>query len=314
MLLLLVFVVGSVPGALAHGDQSKHDRDLKHALFGSPKNGFLEKALTGKEKTIFEAISNAAALTIDQFSQNEQLHQKESTYNKLQSELQELGLPALPNSFDNLDLNIKVAPDGKNITANSHRKYTHLGWNYKDYPNEEFWETRKQVLLHTVNWTLFNDKALFSWIPGAADALYPPSEQCEAFCAMVYYIHILGDHIEGDKPEKLTDLEPLIQYTNLSTPGIIAELKEQLSIVFVSQEDSWTYAALMDKLTGLAIRAERNCATWGAVDTKEKCTLNQDYANELLDILSAYLPTLLKGEPFFSSHFKQALRINGGTD
>lgn len=303
MLLLLVFVVGSAPSALAHDDQSAHDRDLKYALFGSPN-----KALTGEEKTIFEAISNAAALTIDQFSQNEQLRQKESTYNKLQGELQELGLPALPNSFDNLDLNINVAPDGKNITASSHRKYTHLGWNYKDYPNEEFWETRKQVLLHTVNWTLFNDKALFSWIPGAADALYPPSEQCEAFCAMVYYIHILGDHIEGDKPEKLTDLEPLIQYTNLSTPGIIAELKEQLSVVFVSQEDSWTYAALMDKLTGLEIRAEQNCATWGAVDTKERCTLNQDYANELLDILSDYLPNLLKYEPFFSSHFKQALK------
>lgn len=303
MLLLLVFVVGSVPGALAHGDQSKHDRDLKHALFGSP-----EKALTGEEKTIFKAISNAAALTIDQFSQNEQLRQKESTYNKLQGELKELGLPALPNSFDNLDLNINVAPDGKNITANSHRKYTHLGWNYKDYPNEEFWKTRKQVLLHTVNWTLFNDKAFFSKIPGIANALYPPSEQCEAFCAMVYYIHILGDHIEGDKPEKLTDLEPLIQYTNLSTPGIIAELKEQLSVVFVSQEDSWTYAALMDKLTGLTIRAERNCATWGAIDTKEKCTLNQDYANELLGILSDYLPNLLKYEPFFSSHFKQALK------
>lgn len=298
MFLLLVFVVGSVPGALAHDDQGKHDKDLKYALFG-----LREKKLADEENTIFKAISNAAALTIDQFSQNEQLRRKESTYNDLQSELQELNLPALPDSFDKLDLNINVAPDGKNITANSHRKYTHLGWNYKDYPNVEFWETRKQVLLHTVNWTLFNNGALFSKTPWLSDVLYPPSEQCEAFCAMVYYIHILGDHIEGDNPEKLTDLEPLIQYTSLSTPGIIAELKEQLSIVFVSQEDSWTYAALMDKLTGLAIRAERNCGTWGAVDTKEKCTLNQNYAKELLDILSAYLPILLKNEPFFSNHF-----------
>ena len=313
MLLLLVFVVGSVPGALAHGDQSKHDRDLKHALFGSPKNGFLEKALTGKEKTIFEAISNAAALTIDQFSQNEQLHQKESTYNKLQSELQELGLPALPNSFDNLDLNIKVAPDGKNITANSHRKYTHLGWNYKDYPNEEFWETRKQVLLHTVNWTLFNDKALFSWIPGAADALYPPSEQCEAFCAMVYYIHILGDHIEGDASKNLEYLEP-IQYVDAFTSGIITELKEQLQIVFMAQKRSWSYAGLMEALTTLEIESAEEYKTWGKLDTKEKCDINKEYAKEILRILSAYLPTLLKGEPFFSSHFKQALRINGGTD
>lgn len=309
MLLLLVFVVGSVPGALAHDDQGKHDKDLKYALFG-----LREKKLADEENTIFKAISNAAALTIDQFSQNEQRRQKEKVYDELQKILDKRNKPKLPYSFEELNLNINVAPDGKNITANSHRKYTHLGWNYKGYPNEEFWEKRKQILLHTVNWTLFNDKAFFSKIPGVANVLYPPSEQCDAFCAMVYYIHILGDHIEGDKPEKLTDLEPLIQYASMSTPGIIAELKEQLSIVFVSQEDSWTYAALMDKLTGLEIRAERNCGTWGAADTKEKCTLNQNYAKKLLDILSAYLPSLLKNEPFFSSHFKQALRINGGTD
>lgn len=303
MLLLLVFVVGSVPGALAHGDQSKHDRDLKHALFGSPKNGFPEKVLTGKEKTIFEAISNAAALTIDQFSQNEQLHQKESTYNKLQGELKELGLPALPNSFDNLDLNINVAPDGKNITANSHRKYTHLGWNYKDYPNEEFWKTRKQVLLHTVNWTLFNDKALFSWIPGAADALYPPSEQCEAFCAVVYYIHILGDHIEGDASKNLEYLEP-IQYVDTFTPGIITEQKEQLQIVFMAQKRSWSYAGLMEALTTLEIESAEEYKTWRKLDTKEKCDINKDFAKEILRVLSAYLPTLLKKEPFFYNHFK----------
>lgn len=299
MLLLLFFVVGGTPAAFAHDSQIEHDKDLKYALFGSR-----EKVLNGKEKKSFEAISNAAALTIDQFSPNDQQRQKESTYNKLQSELQELGLPALSDSFDTLDLNINVSPDGKNITASSHRMYTHLGWNYKNYPNEAFWKKRKQILLHTVNWTLFNDKAFFSRVPVVSDALYKPSEQCDAFCAMVYYIHILGDHIEGDKPEKLTDLELLIQYASLNTPGIIAELEELLSVVFVSQEDSWTYAALMNKLASLKIQAERNCGTWGAIDTIEKCTLNQAYAEELLDILSAYLPNLLRNEPFFSNHFK----------
>ena len=55
---------------------------------------------------------------------------------------------------------------------------------------------------------------------------------------MIYYIHILGDHIAGNTPDKLTDLEPLIQYASLSTPGIIAELKEQIQIVFVSQKST----------------------------------------------------------------------------
>ncbi len=296
--LLLVFVMGSVP-AFAHDKQEEHDKDLKYALFDSRG-----KVLSGDEKLIFNAIADAAALTIDQFSTNDSLRWKEGTYNELQDDLQRLGLPVLTVSFDDLNLNSRVAADGKNITANTHRRYTHLGWNYKNYPNKEFWAKRKQVLLHTVNWTLFNDKAFFSRVPWLSGVIYSPSEQCDAFCAMVYYIHILGDHIEGNIPEKLTDLEPLIQYTSLSTPGIITELKEQFDIVFIAQKDSWTYAAMMEELSDLEIKAEHNCGMWGAVDTIEKCTINQKYAEKLLDILAAYLPKLLKNEPFFSTHFK----------
>ena len=298
LLAAAMFVMGGAP-AFAHDDQGKHDKDLKYALFGSR-----EKVLSGDEKLIFNAIANAAALTIDQFSPNDSLKWKKDVYDELQSDLQKLKLRELDIAFDDLDLNRTVAPDGKNIAPNTHRKYTHLGWNYKNYPNEKFWKLRKQVLLHTVNWTLFNDKAAFSWVPGLSDALYSPSEQCEAFSAVVYYIHILGDHIEGDVPEKLTDLEPLIQYTNLSTPGIIVELKEQLEIVFVSQNGSWSYAAIMEKLSALGIEAERNCGMWGSIDTVEKCKTNQEYAKKLLDILAEYLPQLLKNEPFFSNHFE----------
>lgn len=296
LLAAVLLVMGGAP-AFAHDDQGEHDEDLKYALFGSR-----EKALSGDEKLIFDAISNAAALTIDQFSPNDSLKWKEGTYDKLQSDLQKLKLHKLDIAFDDIDLNSKV--DGKNVVANTHRKYTHLGWNYKNYPDEEFWEKRKQVLLHTVNWTLFNDKAAFSWVPGLSNVLYSPSEQCDAFCALVYYIHILGDHIEGDVPEKLTDIEPLIQYTNLSTPGIITEMKEQLEIVFISQNSSWSYAAMMEDLSALGIDAERNCGMWGSIDTVEKCKTNQEYAEKLLDILADYLPQLLKNEPFFADHFK----------
>ena len=296
--LLLVFVMGSV-SAFAHDKQDEHDKDLKYALFGSR-----EKVLSGDENLIFNAIADAAALMIDQFSANDSQRQKEGTYNELQDDLRKLGLPALTDSFDDLNLNSRIAANGKNITANTHRRYTHLGWNYKNYPNEEFWVKRKQILLHTVNWTLFNDKALLSQVPWLSDVIYSPSEQCDAFCAVIYYIHILGDHIEGNDPEKLTDLEPLIQYTSLSTPGIITELKEQFGIVFIAQKDSWTYAAMMEALSDLEIRAEQNCHVWDAVNTKERCAINQKYANELLDILANYLPKLLKEEPFFSKHFK----------
>ena len=297
--LLLTLIFGCTQISYAHDKQAEHDGDLKYALFGSR-----EKLLVGEEKAIFDAIANAAALTIDQFSPNDQTQWKEDVYSRLQENVQKLVHLKLPYSFEELDLNSKVSPDGKNITANSHRKYTHLSWSYRNYPNKEFWKTRKQLLLCTINWTLYHDKSLFLKVPWLSDMLYSPNEQCEAFGAAVYYIHILGDHIEGDKPEKLTNLEPLIQYRNLSTPGIIAELKEQLQIVFASQQSSWTYAAMMEEISDLEIKAERNCGTWGAVDTLEKCKINQQYAKELLDVLSAYLPKLLKNESFFSEHFK----------
>ena len=52
--------------AFAHDKQGEHDKDLKYALFG-----LQEKVLSGNEKRIFNAISNAAALAIDQFSTND---------------------------------------------------------------------------------------------------------------------------------------------------------------------------------------------------------------------------------------------------
>lgn len=296
---LILLIIGSiVSAAYAHDDQSEHDKDLKYALFGSR-----DKVLSGEAKDVFQAISDAAAVSIDQFSPNTTSRWKEGTYNELQDELETLNLPKISTEFDDLDLNSKVTKNGKNVTANTHRKYTHMGWNYKYYPNEEFWEKRKNVLLHVVNWTLFNDSATFKGVPWARDLLYAPSEQCEAFCAVVYYIHILGDHIEGNTPDKLTDLEPLIQYTSLSTPGIIAELKEQLQIVFASQTGGWTYAKLMEELSNLEHEAEQNCGMWGSIDTEEKCKKNQEYAKELLKILSDNLPTLLEKEDFFKDCF-----------
>ena len=49
----------------------------------------------------------------------------------------------------------------------------------------------------------------------------------------------------------------------------------------------------------ILLLSEENCGTWGAVDTYERCEINQQYARELLDILAEYIPTLLKNEEFF---------------
>ncbi len=293
-LLLVVLLLFSITVcSYAHDDQKEHDADLKAALFGSR-----DKILTGERRTAFQAIADAAAISIDQFSPNTSLQWKKGVYEELQQELKELGVPTLKVKFSDLDLNANVA-NGKNITANSHRRFTHLGWNYKNYPNMEFWNLRRQVLIDVVYNVLFKSDSLISNIPWVSNLLMGPDEKCEAFAGMVYYIHILGDHIEGDDPEKLTDLEPLIHYVGFSSPGIIPELQEQIQVVLSDQRTTRIYMSLMQDLSDLQMRAEKNCGTWGSVDTFEKCTINQKYAEELLDILSQYLPILLERESVF---------------
>ena len=297
--LLLIVVMGNAP-AFAHDTQDKHDDDLKYVLFGSRDN----KTLNAEETLLFSAIANAAALTIDQFSPNDRLRWKENVYNQLQDTLQTLKLPGLPDGFDKIDLNSRIV--GKNVVANFHREYTHLGWNYQGYPNEKFWEKRKPILLHTVNWTLFQGKTLLSRIPWLSDVLYRPNEQCEAFCIIIYDIHILGDHIVGDTPDKLSSLEPLIQYNGFSESGIRLELIEQLKTVFAAQKDSRQFNLLIQEIQTLKFELEKEQIydAVGSVKNPDKCKTNKEYANKLLDLLSTKLPELLKNEPFFADHVK----------
>lgn len=275
--LLVVFVMGNAV-AFAHL-QPQHSADLKKVLFGDEY-----KYLSKDQNTAFNAIAHAAAFTIDQFSSSKT--QEDGTYKKLLNELDELGIKAKITKFRKVDLNFEV--DKNNISATTHRKYTHLGWDYENYPNQEFWLLRKQMLIDTVNWVLFNRDAKFSWIK----PLYKPSKQCEAFSAVIYYVHILGDHVAGDTPRKLENLEPLL--------SIIIELKEQLGIVFASQKNSRKYKALEDELSAFIIKVQRNYNLYGV-----ECKINKKYAKDLLERLAEHIPKLLQEEEFFRKYFKQ---------
>ena len=134
-------------------------------------------------------------------------------------------------------------------------------------------------------------------------SLIGPSEQCDAFCALVYYVHILGDHLEGDKPDKLEALEPLAQYESLSSPGIIPELQEYLQVLFADQKTSWAFMSLMQGLDTLGRKAEKVYYSSGGINTEEKCAINMENAKELLTLLGDYIPELLKNEDFFIEAF-----------
>lgn len=175
-------------------------------------------------------------------------------------------------SFADIDLNKNTVGEEKNITANTHRMYTHQGWNSVKYSNKEFWDVRKKILLEASQQSLFDVSPLnIPWFSDFISKLSGPDEQCDAFCALVYYVHILGDHLEGDKPDKLDALEPLAQYESLSSPGIIPELQECLQVLFVNQKTSWTFMSLMQDLDTLGRKAEKVYYSPGGINTEEKC-------------------------------------------
>ena len=241
-------------------------------------------------------MADAASLCIDQFSVNENAENKKGEFEDLSHRVH------LSVSFRDIDLNKGI--DGKNITANTHRLYTHKGWDFSEYPDKAFWKRRKKIMQDTAQQMFFkHSNSIFPWLSDTFLGLREPSEQCDAFCALVYYVHILGDHLEGDKPEKLIALEPLAQYESLSSPGIIPELQEYLQILFVDQKYTRTFTALMQDLDVLGREAEKVYYSWGGINTEEKCAINRNNAEKLLTLLGDKVPILLRNESFFKNLF-----------
>ena len=290
LIILGSLFISAVP-AFAHDNQKEHDKDLKRVLYGSS-----EKTLRGENKDAFQAIADAAALSIDQFSPNKTAQWKKSEFEDLKTRV------GFPYEFSDFDLNHDKA--GNNITANTHRAYTHRGWNYASYPDMEFWKDRKKVLIYTANKEMFYSNSSFSWAPWLQEKLFDyekASEQCDAFCALVYYVHILGDHLEGDTAKKIAVLEPLARTSDLSSPGIIPELEEYLEILFQNQRNTYKFSAMRQEIERIALDAEKNYYSWGGINTDEKARLNQQYAEELMKCLSNYVPVMLQQEQFFDA-------------
>lgn len=128
-----------------------------------------------------EAIESAAYLCPDQFngSGKEELNT-----------LIAYGVPGIPNSIDEI-----------NFTSNwQHRRYTHMDWVPMEHPDVGNWDMRKEILLATVNKVFdfgpFTDPVpLLGWKVDYTD-------QCNSFCALVYYVHILGDNEALDTFDK----------------------------------------------------------------------------------------------------------------
>ena len=221
-------------------------------------------------KKALDALELASYLAIDQFGENKGADKLE--------QLRDYGVKGLPKTVN--DPGYFISGGGVN-----HRKPTHRGWDYEFYSGTlndyKTWKVRRPIIENTVDKFFdFNGD----------------EKQKDSFCAVIYYIHILGDHIGNSYDNRLN----IIQLSKMKDEfGHLKEINDCISNLFSGQKLSNTYCRLKVKLTVLRTKARFN----GEDDTKEKQNKVKKYARETLDCLQTYLPGLLKNTDFFYAVF-----------
>ena len=187
-----------------------------------------------------------------------------------------------------------------------HRSSTHLGWDYKYENDNANWETRKTILLLTAN-EVFNFGLFSGWFETY-------DTRCNSFCALLYYVHILGDTIEaGDKIYKdekngvyysIKQQDKLMMPLAVSSAGeknldIIYELQKHTEILFAGQKWSGKMIRLKSRLSELRYKIRDDVSKSDQFYSQHYYSL----ANELMDVLIETIPDLLQNESFFTKVF-----------
>ena len=264
--------------AFAH-NKDVHNQQLELVLFGQKNSPRLS---TIKAQKALLALESASYLALDQFNGNgtEQL-----------DILKAYKVKDLPEDISDIDFagNFK------------HRTYTHRGWNYK-YPDDKAnWVVRKQILLATTE-KVFN----FQWFASEWIGI-GYTEKCESLAALVYYVHVLGDH-EARTGYKIEELMiPFARpHANAKNPDIFFELKYHLSILFKDQKGTRKYTSLMQEIDRIAGEARSLEGTTGGINTQEKFEEMHGLIEELIERLEDYVPRLLAKEDYFKNVFPLA--------
>ncbi len=276
--------------AFAHG-KTEHDAVIECVLFG---NSAYKKGLKDQDKKQkLNDLENAVAVCLDLFN-------AEKERSKPFDELRSRGIHGIPK---------KVASIDYPANARTHRWYTHRGWNFVYTDDKGNWEVRKDILRQTVNdvfgfklmagkWTLFGISKDFGF-----------DEQCDAFAAFLYYLHILGEYVPGKEPkdngnkiDKSATIEGTIPLTRLH-PGegnedVFWELERILPIVCNASVKAGDYSGLEVDIKML----EQEARELGGIND-ENLQQYRDIVTRLLGHLKSKIPGMLQKEPFFSEVF-----------
>lgn len=270
-MLALFFVIAAAVPAFAH-NRNDHDQDINDVLFENESfPGYSEKGKKLKD------LEDAVALCIDQFNGSDY---------RLLTVLRNHGIHGIPKDISTINLD--------HVNSYTHRSFTHLGWNHHYEDNKDWekkWKTRRTILLETVK-EVFGFQSSIKMVElFKFEKVY--DDQCEAFAAFLYYLHILSDYkyYDEDQRDTLTDqVMPLI--SNGEDEDIFSELESIFPVLFENSITERLYIGLEQNIKQLENDAE-----------KSDSISYTELANSLLKELASRVPALLKAEPFFSKVF-----------
>ena len=267
VLLALVLLFSDIPIVRAY-ERKDHDQMTEDVLFKNFK--VIDNDLSMLDE--INALESAAYLTIDQFNENGQ-----GDLNVLKV----FGVKKLPKLRD-----IDYPSSGA-----YHRRATHRGWTAEIgvYDGEvlERWLLRKEILISTVE-KIFDFKG--------------DEVKKDSFCALIYYIHILGDRIDDTKYYPNAEIMELGGRTD--EQDIACELLKYIEILFEDQKHTHKYQHVVSELeisdSGIKELLQSQPSGLMSEETFEKY---QKYADEIREVLTCNLPEMLKDEDFFSEVF-----------
>lgn len=262
----MALILNCLSGSNVYAFERKdHDKYMIEVLF---KN-FLEAENKADIQDEIAALESASYLAIDQFNGN---GQKDLDILKAYGVI---GLPSLST--------IDYSASGK-----THRSYTHRGWDHV-YVGlaADRWKQRKQIMLNT------------------ADAVFDfqgNEKQKESFCAVIYYVHILGDLLD-DENYKIDNGLIMDPGGRADKEDIIDELLKHFKVLFEDQKFTHKYLFLTTAMDRYNTKLSKIVRSEGGINTDQKFALRQEYVEGLMKLLTMYLPEMLKEETFFYNTF-----------
>jgi len=261
---------------------SGHADDISKLLTGKP---YYSNSGNHRLFPVLTGLAHIMYLTVDSTSGNDQTGSIDKAVKYLKEHEKELNIKPIPHISDFL------TPG-----SSFHGEYTHLGWehNYTFGETQQKFDGRKEILRDALG-------KLFSFGINGSNDFIKPSKR-DSFAALLYYVHILGDHIDNtiatartripikDLHEQDFILEEKsieVRWENnkngIPSTTIIAELNKHLAIVFSGQQNDPHYTNMIKGINGYLPEGQQEKANW------------------LLNILFSNVPHLLKNESFAKS-------------